>query len=306
MSSPEPPGPPPSILQRFASLNFFASSSSSDPNTPHDHTNDPFLSPPTFPDELPPISFHLGAPEAESSAAASHNATTGNESAQGWMSPASLLSPLPFSPVSLARLQEQPDFDDDGGARSRDSIMLYSPAFPRGDSIVELARLEDIPGDTPAPPNTQVTTTDEALTPSLAQRPRSQNWVPSATDLSIQLLWWGYRLFLPPPLLAQLSERQIAASRRAAIITAALTWFLDNIPAELGVVLGASAPGVVGMLGTVRSLVPVVGYVGAAVGWGWSVIVGCDRGRTWGGVKRCVGVAVYLGAEDMASACGER
>ncbi|KAI6121750.1 hypothetical protein F5141DRAFT_1211407 [Pisolithus sp. B1] len=58
-------------------------------------------------------------------------------------------------------------------------------------------------------------------------------WVPSLTKISVQTMWWGFRIYLPPPVLDILNNKQLQAAKRAAIITGALKWLMDHIPLPL-------------------------------------------------------------------------
>ena len=115
-------------------------------------------------------------------------------------------------------------------------------------------------------------------------------WVPSTTQLSFEARWWGYRMYvscfsvsqyppqpklcryLPPPVLAILSDRQLEATKRTALITTALTWFFSNIPID--VLPQAMRPAVV----LLKTLVPCVGYIGTFISWSWATAMGYDEG----------------------------
>ncbi|KAF9263998.1 hypothetical protein L218DRAFT_901306 [Marasmius fiardii PR-910] len=104
--------------------------------------------------------------------------------------------------------------------------------------------------------------------PSLEQRV----WIPSNTQISVQALWWGYRIFLPPPVLALLSDKTIEAAKRATMITNALTWFFAHLPLTM-----FPAPMQPALL-LLQQIVPYVGYVGTFVTWSWSTIKSYDVG----------------------------
>jgi len=57
-----------------------------------------------------------------------------------------------------------------------------------------------------------------------------------------------------------------------AMITSALRWLLDNIPAAL------IPPQFQLALSLLRGLVPVLGYIGGFISWSWSSIRVFDRG----------------------------
>jgi hypothetical protein len=138
----------------------------------------------------------------------------------------------------------------------------------------------------PSPPN-----------PPTRQRPNfrvqgQRRWVPSTTKLSFEVLWWGYRMsvnhfsplgpiltkptrgrYLPPPVLSVLSDRQLEATKRAALITTALTWFFSNIP------MNVIPPAVRPVVSLLKTLVPCVGYIGTFISWSWATMMGYDEGR---------------------------
>ncbi|KAK7015834.1 hypothetical protein VNI00_019054 [Paramarasmius palmivorus] len=97
-------------------------------------------------------------------------------------------------------------------------------------------------------------------------------WVPSRTNLSIQALWWGYRIFLPPPVLAVLSDKTIEATKRAAMVTTALTWLFSNLPLKMFPV--PMQPAIL----MLQQLVPYLGYVGTFITWSWGTIKSYDVG----------------------------
>ncbi|TFK59628.1 hypothetical protein BDN72DRAFT_965985 [Pluteus cervinus] len=143
------------------------------------------------------------------------------------------------------------------------SIMLTSPLIPTKDDLVELASSDFMPF-TPSAYDTEATVVEEGeeeeqekipeagwmdvwpLTmfmgagssarveskpPARVGKQQQQRvWTPSKDKLSIEAMWWGYRIYLPPPVLLILSDRQLEATKRAALITTALTWFFNNLP----------------------------------------------------------------------------
>lgn len=100
-----------------------------------------------------------------------------------------------------------------------DSVMFYAPLIPNAASTVELARseivsvdengtivdviLDDAPLPGVAPPKTGFgkiwpfssgTSTPTTTTPKPKVLTEKRVWVPSTTQLSLQVMWWGYRL----------------------------------------------------------------------------------------------------------------
>ncbi|KAI0003841.1 hypothetical protein BJV74DRAFT_881637 [Russula compacta] len=98
-------------------------------------------------------------------------------------------------------------------------------------------------------------------------------WVPSPDKISVQATWWGYRLYLPPPVLDVLNNKRLKAAKRAAIITTALQWLLSHVPLTL--VPPQFRAGVL----ITRRLVPYLGYIGGFVAWGWGAMKSFDKGQ---------------------------
>ncbi|KAM5538215.1 hypothetical protein V8D89_008102 [Ganoderma adspersum] len=182
-----------------------------------------------------------------------------------------------------------------------DSVMLYGPLIPDEDSLVELARSEIVsvdengtvvnvimdnappPGSASRPPSPagNVKTTGfhwhwpfhRDAPPPPPQTIKKRVWVPSTTKLSLQVMWWGYRLWLPPPVLSMLNDKEIEAAKLGAMLTTALTWILNNVPDTI------LPPSLRPALQLVKSLVPYLGYIGGFVAWSWSAIKGFDIGN---------------------------
>ncbi|KAG7093271.1 hypothetical protein E1B28_006954 [Marasmius oreades] len=104
--------------------------------------------------------------------------------------------------------------------------------------------------------------------PTLDQRV----WIPSNTQVSVQALWWGYRIFLPPPVMSILSDKSLEAAKRAAMITNALTWLFSHLPLTM-----FPAPMQPALL-LLQHIVPFVGYIGTFITWSWSAIKSYDVG----------------------------
>lgn len=170
-------------------------------------------------------------------------------------------------------------------------FMMYAPLEPTNDSQLEFAESEtlleyvdDPSASTPtANPLDSVkknegSTNDSTSKPSptAAQKGKKTRekhiWVPSTTQLSLLSTWWGYRLYLPPPVMTKLDGTSLKATARAAMLTTALKWLLDKIPLMLIPVQFRPA---VKML---KTLSPVVGYVGVFVAWSWDRVKSLDKG----------------------------
>lgn len=204
------------------------------------------------------------------------------------------------------------------------SVMVYSPLLPVRGSLVELAQSEVIieeeeeeehtdtrkPKTIPVPPSAPALSWTNIFTSWFTQPPQStpppaeppmtprtheqhlraqRAWVPSKDKLSIQCMWWGYRMwvqyldsmlkyssfqrFLPPPVLDILDDRQLEAARRAAMITTALTWFFNNLPSNtLPTPLRPT-------LLLIQQIAPFLGSIGTFISWSWSMIKAYDQGH---------------------------
>ena len=172
--------------------------------------------------------------------------------------------------------------EEDGG------VMMYAPLEPTNDSKLELAESESVLEyvDDPVPQaSTSASESDKKIDrskdastspklPTPPQKSREKHkWVPSTTDLSLLVTWWGYRLYLPPPVMHKLNGMSLKATARAAMITTALKWVLDKIPLLLIPVQFRPA---VKML---KTLSPIVGYVGVFIAWSWDRIKSLDEGE---------------------------
>ncbi|KAI0757200.1 hypothetical protein C8Q80DRAFT_1265156 [Daedaleopsis nitida] len=182
-----------------------------------------------------------------------------------------------------------------------DSVMFYAPLVPDDTSSVELARSEIVSVDEKgavievlvedAPPPQQMSSAPSEsgvkpegfkwhwpwhreTTPTLP-KPKmvtKRLWVPSTEKLSLQVMWWGYRLWLPPPVLATLNDKEIEAGKLVAVLTTALQWLLNNVPDS------ALPPALRPALMLVKSLAPYLGYISGFIAWSWGAIKGFDEG----------------------------
>jgi len=170
--------------------------------------------------------------------------------------------------------QDVGERDHEGG------VMMYSPLEPTTDSEVELAEseLEYVdPDETHDGATSRTEKGKEKEKPSPRPAPKTpayeKVWVPSTTKLSLYTAWWGYRLYLPPPVMAKLGSTNIKATARAAMVTTALKWFLDRLP--LMMVPPTLKPTVI----LLKRLSPLIGYIGVFIAWSWSRITRYDEGN---------------------------
>jgi hypothetical protein len=189
-----------------------------------------------------------------------------------WNILASLKSNVASETPSLSAVEEE-----DGG------VMLYAPLEPTNDSKLELAESETLEYvDDPSPRASTSTpesdkpieeSKDASTSPTSARKSREKRkWVPSTTQLSLLATWWGYRLYIPPPVMDKLNGMSLKAAARAAIITTALKWIIDKIPLTL---IPLQFRPAVAML---KTLSPLVGYVGVFIAWSWDRVKSLDEG----------------------------
>lgn len=150
-----------------------------------------------------------------------------------------------------------------------DGLMMYAPLEPKDDSQLSLAdsvEYVDEPTTTDAVPGKSTANPEKTSI-------EKHIWVPSTTQLSILTTWWGYRLYLPPPVMAKLDGTSLKATARAAMITAALKWVLEKIPIMLVPIQFRPAVKLLKQLG------PLVGYIGVFIAWSWNRVRACDKGK---------------------------
>ncbi|KAF9270822.1 hypothetical protein L218DRAFT_952891 [Marasmius fiardii PR-910] len=162
---------------------------------------------------------------------------------------------------------------EDDGTSNEDGIMFYTPLQPTTELSPEIAEsvLED---DDSTSYFSSTSPTLESSNPPAKEEPKPKRvFQPSATKLSVQCTWWGFRLFIPPPVMAQLSNAHIAAAKRGAMVTAALKWLVDKAP------LTMIPPQLRPAMLLLKSFSPYLGYIGAFVAWSWGRVEGKDDGN---------------------------
>lgn len=109
---------------------------------------------------------------------------------------------------------------DNSSTWSDDSIMMYSPLFPTEESLVEIAASHIVPAPNPTAPlrpqalwqrkwpwwkkaapaasSPDKERSIDGNTPTAPATP-IRVWIPSTTKISVQVMWWGYRLYVPRP-----------------------------------------------------------------------------------------------------------
>ncbi|KAJ7651507.1 hypothetical protein DFH06DRAFT_996178 [Mycena polygramma] len=176
--------------------------------------------------------------------------------------------------------------EDVGGDREDSGVMMYAPLQPNADSQAELADSETVleyldepdkstPAKTPGQEGKPPLVSKKSDASKSGKKRKAQeriHWVPSPTQISLQAMWWGYRLYLPPPVMDLLDDTHLAAANRGAMITASLKWLLERIPTML------FPPQIRPAIVALKRLTPLVGYVGVFIAWSWTAIKARDKG----------------------------
>ncbi|KAJ3778574.1 hypothetical protein FB446DRAFT_679088 [Lentinula raphanica] len=172
------------------------------------------------------------------------------------------------------------------------NVMLYLPLQPTVNDKIQLAESQlifvaNVPVKTSLTPSVSLATTSSStpqdtpksttsstptsLVPAPCKVPK-QIWLPSRTKFSIEATWWGYRIFLPPPVMTILDNDENTIVQRATMITTALTWLLDNIP------LAILPPPVQPVLLILQRIVPYINDIGSFIAWSWENVKEYDTG----------------------------
>ncbi|KAJ7665366.1 hypothetical protein DFH06DRAFT_1470639 [Mycena polygramma] len=176
--------------------------------------------------------------------------------------------------------------EDIGGDREDSGVMMYAPLQPNADSQAELADSETVleyldepdkstPAKTPGQEGKPPLDSKKSDASKGGKKRKAQeriHWMPSPTQISLQAMWWGYRLYLPPPVMDLLDDTHLAAANRGAMITASLKWLLERIPTML------FPPQIRPAIVALKRLTPLVGYVGVFIAWSWTAIKARDKG----------------------------
>lgn len=160
-------------------------------------------------------------------------------------------------------------------SKEEDGLMMYAPLEPQSDSQVELATPENVltePVDEPGKVKPAQPPNEDSGVTKPTKVVEKHTWVPSTTSLSILTTWWGYRIYLPPPVMAKLDNKTLKATTRAAMITTAVKWLLDKIPLSL------VPPQLRPAVKLLKQLSPLAGYIGIFIAWSWDRVRSLDEG----------------------------
>lgn len=176
--------------------------------------------------------------------------------------------PSVWSVLSAMRWKgKEKDIDEsqispDSTSHAQGGLMICAPLEPTNDSNLELAQMCPSPSESPNRPNS----------PVLEQPGEDAQWLPSTTQMSVYATWWGYRLYLPPYVMATLDSASLKTTAQAAMVTSALQYFLNQVPNLL------VPPQFRPALETMKRLGPIVGFIGVFVAWSWNRIKKHDKG----------------------------
>ncbi|KAG9042563.1 hypothetical protein FS837_010687 [Tulasnella sp. UAMH 9824] len=212
---------------------------------------------------------------------------------------------VPYKPPVVQAPGSKPDGEDPEEEASETSLMICAPLIPDADSKVELAKstvvtVPETDGDDQALASKVIAKGVAASlwpdklklpwwkkkkqkpcddpAPAPPQPPPTKPtkevkiWIPSKTAISFQVAWWGYRLWLPPPVMHILDDKTLEASKRAAMIATALGWLINNIPVT------SLPPPLIPAVVLLKAVVPITGYIGGFIAWSWSQVKSFDKG----------------------------
>ncbi|KAG8877646.1 hypothetical protein FRB98_006596 [Tulasnella sp. 332] len=208
---------------------------------------------------------------------------------------------VPYKPP-VVTVKDGEESTEEEAAES--SLMVSGPLVPTENSVVHIAdsevieveALEDVPGvpknvvkgvflslfpdklkipfskkkTVSNSPSSDTDTKPPTPTPALTPTTHVKVWIPSQIEMSFQVAWWGFRLWLPPPVMLVLSDKTLEATKRAAMVTTAIGWLIRNIPLAL-----LPAP----LKPAILLLKAVVPYLGGFIAWSWSEVKKFDKGH---------------------------
>ncbi|KAG6824962.1 hypothetical protein H0H92_005295 [Tricholoma furcatifolium] len=202
-----------------------------------------------------------------------------------------MYSPLMPTNLSLVEIAESGVFSDEEGQQRSQQVVDPNSETAQAAGWMGMWPFSSFWHDEPAVAGTTAKPTRISPNPSIPQsmpgspmagrnaqlhgqaRPRRRVWIPSSRELSFQAVWWGYRIYLPPPVMDALGDNTIEAARRAALVTTALTWFFSNIP------LPSMPPALQPVILMLQTLIPYIGYLGSFISWSWGTIQSYDTGH---------------------------
>ncbi|KAK0561777.1 hypothetical protein OC844_003049 [Tilletia horrida] len=98
-------------------------------------------------------------------------------------------------------------------------------------------------------------------------------WVPSRTKVSFLATWWGFRLYLPPPVMKSLSEDLGTAESIAKVLSTVLSFIISHVPTSV-----IPLP-LLPLVTVLQAIAPLTGYLATFIAWAWSGISSMDKGN---------------------------
>ncbi|KAJ7043305.1 hypothetical protein C8F04DRAFT_36997 [Mycena alexandri] len=198
-----------------------------------------------------------------------------------WSALDALPAPAPKKPTMTDALLSSSDDEPGDDVQIKGDVMVYCPLHPTAESKVELAhtRVVEVPvGKLDGLGQQSRWDFLWSVTVGLVKSPPPQTklvqiWVPSTTKISFHALWWGYRMYLPPPVMASLNEDETEAEKIVGTITAALSWFLGHT--DVTSIPPALQPAFL----LLQKLAPYAGYIATFVAWIWGTVKNTDKGN---------------------------
>lgn len=113
----------------------------------------------------------------------------------------------------------------------------------------------------------------DAGSPKKDQKGVKRVWIPSTTKASFLAQWWGFTLYLPQAVMAEVGKDAEKAENIAMTISKMLTALLDG---AAKIPLPASFQAVLTVL---KSIAPVTQYISTYIGWSWNELKTLDKGE---------------------------
>ncbi|KAJ3871495.1 hypothetical protein F5051DRAFT_484968 [Lentinula edodes] len=164
--------------------------------------------------------------------------------------------------------------DDNGSARAEHVVTAGWRWWPfHSKKKDQIPGIPKVSSQTPSTPTPGVPKSTKSSLPPIPTQATKKIWLPSRTKFSIEATWWGYRIFLPPPLMAILNNDELTLVNRAAMISAALTWLFAQIP------IAVFPPPLQPVVLVLQGIVPYINYIGTFISWTWESVKEYDTGE---------------------------
>ncbi|KAE8218904.1 hypothetical protein CF319_g7301 [Tilletia indica] len=105
-----------------------------------------------------------------------------------------------------------------------------------------------------------------------ADKGKKRIWIASRTKVSFYATWWGYRLYLPPPVMKTLTSELGTAEKIAKVLSTVLSFLITHIPVAL-----IPLP-LIPLVTVLQAIAPLTGYLATFIAWSWGFIKSMDKG----------------------------